>query len=117
MQTGARGGITDIKEPTFTTESHRDADTIVVTMSGNADTVVADRLKIFLDELHSSAGVYGIKEAVFVLQELYFMNSSCLSLFLRLINVMLESRAQHKYVLRFRSNPKLRWQKKSLQAI
>jgi hypothetical protein len=108
--------LADIQEPTFSTHTHRDGDAIIVSMKGNADTVVGDRLKVFLDELHRVAGAWSIREAVFEFHDLYFMNSSCLSLFLRLINVVLESRL-HKYTLRFRSNPNLRWQQKSLQAI
>jgi hypothetical protein len=108
--------LTDIQEPTFSTQTHRNGDAIVVAMKGNADTIVGDRLKVFLDDLHRAAGAWSIREAVFELHDLYFMNSSCLSLFLRLINVVLESRL-HKYTLRFRSNPNLRWQQKSLQAI
>src|SRR5579859_2865595 len=58
----ARGNIKDIKEPTFTTETRRDVDCIVISMSGNADSVVGDRLKSFLDELHTAATTHRIKE-------------------------------------------------------
>jgi hypothetical protein len=108
--------ISDIQEPTFSTQTQRKGDAIWVTMKGNADSIVGDRFKVFLDDLHRAAGAWNIREAVFEMHDLYFMNSSCLSLFLRLINVILESRL-HKYALRFRSNPHLRWQQKSLQAI
>jgi anti-anti-sigma factor len=108
--------IADIQEATFSTQTERKGDAVWVTMKGNADSVVSDRLKAFLDDVHRAAGAWNIREAVFELHDLYFMNSSCLSLFLRLINVILESRI-HKYSLRFRSNRNLRWQQKSLQAI
>jgi hypothetical protein len=109
--------ISDIREQTFSTRSQHQANAIVVSMSGNADTAIHDRLKIFLDEVHETARAVRIKETVFEVRELYFMNSSCLSLFLRLINVVVESPSSQKYTLRFQSNPNLRWQKKSLQAL
>jgi anti-anti-sigma factor len=108
--------IRDIKIQTFSTQSEQRGDALVVSLSGNADMAVHDQLKSFLDDLHRTAGALSIEETVFELQELYFMNSSCLSLLLRLVNSVLQSK-QHKYTLRFRSNPNLRWQKKSLEAI
>jgi hypothetical protein len=109
--------IIDITEPTFSAKSRREGDAIIVTLSGNADMAVHERLKSFLDQMHATATATRVKEAVFEIHDLYFLNSSCTSLFLRLINVVLESRAPHKYAFRFRSNPNLRWQKRSLEAI
>jgi len=109
--------INDIKVPTFSTRSQRDVETITVAFTGNADMAVHEQLKVFFDELHVLAEVSRVREAVFDLEELYFMNSSCLSLLLRLINSIKESRRPHHYKLRFRSNPNLRWQKRSLEAI
>jgi hypothetical protein len=110
-------GITDIEEATFSTQSARKASTIVVKMRGNADTTIHDRLKVFLDDVHRAAEKLHFSEAVFDVEELYFMNSSCMSLILRMINGMLESPQSKKYVIRFRSNRNLRWQRKSLEAI
>jgi hypothetical protein len=39
------------------------------------------------------------------------------SLFLRLLNSLAESNKTHKYSLRFRSNPGLQWQRRSLSAV
>jgi anti-anti-sigma factor len=108
--------IKDIKIQTFSTYSQQQGDTLVVALSGNADMAVHDQLRAFLDELHRTAGAHSIREAVLEMQELYFMNSSCLSLLLRLVNSLLKSKPP-AYTIRFRSNPNLRWQKKSLDAI
>jgi anti-anti-sigma factor len=114
MMIGA-GSISDIKAQGFSTQSQRENDAIIVQLTGNADMAVHEQLKNFLDEVHRSAMTTRVRETIFELQDLYFMNSSCLSLFLRLINTVLESR--YRYALRFRSNPNLRWQKRSLEAI
>ncbi len=109
--------ITEIDLSTFSTRTQAISDAIFVTLVGNADMDVHDLLKKYLDDLHRTAQAAQIKEAVFDLKELYFMNSSCLSLFLRLLNSLAESNKTHKYSLRFRSNPGLPWQRRSLSAV
>jgi len=110
-------GIKDVTTDTFSTESERRGETIVIWLRGNADMAVHEHLKGFLEALAASTKRHPVKEIVFELQELYFMNSSCLSLLLRMINGVMETQDTHKCTVRFRSNPNLRWQKKSLQAL
>ena len=106
-----------IRLDSFSAQSERRGDVIVVSMRGNADMAAHERLKSYLDELDVSAKTSHVKEAVFELQDLYFMNSTCLSLLLRLINAVATAKPEERYKLRFRSNPNLRWQKKSLEAL
>ncbi len=58
-----------------------------------------------------------MREVVFDWKDLYFMNSSCLSLLLRFMNRALELAELQRYKLKFLSNPNLKWQAKSLQAL
>jgi hypothetical protein len=90
---------------------------VVVWMRGNADMAVHERVKAFLDALDQAVRAAGAKEAVFELGELYFMNSSCLSLLLRFINGVVGLRSAEQYKIRFKSNKNLRWQRKSLAAL
>jgi anti-anti-sigma factor len=113
----APAGINDVREKGFVATSAQRGDSIVVTMSGNADSGVQDKLKAFLEELHNAAKFLRIKEAVFDMHELYFINSSCLSLFLRLLNAVHDSREIHAYTFRFRSNPNLHWQRPRLESL
>jgi anti-anti-sigma factor len=108
--------VSDIKITSFSTRSQQRGDALIVAMSGNADMAAHDQLKVFLDEVHRTAAGLGVRETVLELQDLYFMNSSCLSLLLRLVNSVLQSK-HSKYILRFRLNPNLRWQKRSMDAI
>jgi anti-anti-sigma factor len=110
-------GIKEIREKAFVATSAQRGDSIVVTMNGNADSGVQDKLKVFLEELHNAAKFLRIREAVFDMHDLYFINSSCLSLFLRLLNAVHESRETHAYTFRFRSNPNLRWQRPRLESL
>lgn len=109
--------VRDVQDETFGTRSKYEGDGIVVQMRGNADIGAQERLKSFLDALHLEAKRLKVRETLFDLEELYFMNSSCLSLFLRHINAVMQAPGAQLYRLKFRSNPNLRWQKRSLQAL
>ena len=78
---------------------------------------VQDRLKAVLDNIANLAKSAGTREVVFDWNELYFMNSSCLSLLLRFINGVLELPESERFTVRFRASPNLKWQQKSLQAL
>jgi anti-anti-sigma factor len=114
MSAGTIGGV---KTDSFSADLEHRGKATHVRMRGNADMAVHESLKAFLDSLGAEARTQGAKEIVFELQELYFMNSSCLSLLLRFINAVLEAPPAQRYAVRFRSNPNLRWQKKSLHAL
>jgi hypothetical protein len=109
--------VGEIKAEGFSANTESRSGAILVWMRGNADMAVHERLKGFLDALGIAAKSARPKEVVFEFEELYFMNSSCLSLILRFLNGVLELPAAQQYKARFRSNSNLRWQKKSLQAI
>jgi hypothetical protein len=106
-----------IKAESFTAHYEAKGNQMFVWMQGNADMAVHERVKAFLDALDKAVKEAGSKEAVFELGELYFMNSSCLSLLLRFINGIVAQRASEQYRVRFKSNPNLRWQKRSLAAL
>jgi hypothetical protein len=106
-----------IKAESFSAHYEAKNNQMIVWMRGNADMAVHERVKAFLDALDQAVRQEGSKEAVFELGELYFMNSSCLSLLLRFINGIVSLRASEQYRVRFKSNPNLRWQKRSLAAL
>jgi anti-anti-sigma factor len=116
MKTGSFA-IKDIDTEHFKTKSEYDGKSILVHVSGNADMQIHERLKTFLEGLDGEARRLGVEEAVLALHHLYFMNSTCLSLLMRTINQLIQVAGGSTYKLRFRSNPNLRWQKRSLQAL
>jgi hypothetical protein len=109
--------VGEIRVETFVAQMKQQGDALVVGMRGNGDTAVLEQLKLFLDELLATAKSARVQEVTFEIQDLYFMNSSCLSLLLRFLNGSLEQRPPQRFRVRFRSNPNLRWQKKSLEAM
>jgi hypothetical protein len=116
MSTGA-AGLSDVVVESFSTKSERRPEGLSISLKGNADMAIHEKLKAFLESVDEQAKRHRMKEVSFELQDLYFMNSSCLSLLLRMINGIIDAANTHKYKVRFRSNPNLRWQKKSLQAL
>jgi hypothetical protein len=57
-----------------------------------------------------------VNEVAFDFRDLYFMNSSCFKAFVTWIDVV--SRATAKgYKIRFLTNPRLHWQRRSLEAL
>jgi anti-anti-sigma factor len=109
--------VNDVKAAHFSTSSALRGGVIVVSVSGNADMVVLEPLKAFLEAVDSEAKRLATSEVVFELADLFFMNSSCLSVLMRMVNGVSTAEAGRRYKLRFRVNPNLRWQKRSLRAL
>jgi len=109
--------VSDIELDGFSARLERRGTSLSVPLKGNADMAVQEKLRVFLDQLATASQASGVTEAVFELDELYFMNSSCLSLLLRFINRVLEFPGDRRPRVRFKSNPNLQWQRKSLQAL
>jgi len=110
--------ITDIQTQSFSAEVQQPGpDLLRLSLRGSADRVVFKKLEVLVGELTEHARAFRIKEIHFDVQELYFVDSSSLSLFLRLDNALAEGRSQQPCMLRFHSNPRLTWQKKSFGAL
>jgi hypothetical protein len=107
----------DIQMDGFSLKSAQTRAAIVATLRGNADLAVQEKLKAVLENISAMARANRAEEVVFDWHELYFMNSSCLSLLLRFINGVLELPAASRVKIRFRSSPTLKWQQKSLKAL
>jgi anti-anti-sigma factor len=116
MSSSNSGGL-DIQMDGFTLRSEHAQAAIVATLKGNADMAVQEKFKAALENIANLAKASRMREVVFDWNELYFMNSSCLSLLLRFINGVLELPAGSRFKVRFRSSPNLKWQQKSLKAL
>ncbi len=89
---------------------------ITVTFSGNGDMSAVETLGRFLKRVHSEAAKHKVLEVAFDFRDLYFMNSSCFKAFVTWIDVV--SRAEGgAYHIRFLTNPRLHWQRRSLEAL
>ncbi len=91
------------------------ADPPLVRFSGNGDSEAIAPLERFLKQLHGELLAKHCHAVDVDLNELYFMNSSCLKNFVAWIyKVDVEGRA---YEIRFLANPRLHWQHRSLATL
>ncbi len=97
--------------------AHRDGPSIQVWVKGNADYAALDALETLLTRIHAEAGRSDVRETVVDLRELEFMNSSCFKSFVTWINDIQELEERKQYKVKFRSNPKMHWQKRSLHSL
>lgn len=108
--------VDDVNLEHFRTKSDRDAATLTVRLHGNADGEVEGTLGVLLEQVDGEAR-HGITRVVVDIQDLYFMNSSCISLLVRWIDGLSRSSPTPRYRIQFVSNPNLRWQKRTLSAL
>jgi hypothetical protein len=109
--------IDDVKLEHFGTVSDREAATLTIRMRGNADGEVQGTLSVLLEQVDGEARRGKLTQVVLDLQDLYFMNSSCISLLVRWIDGLSRDLPAPRYHIRFVSNPNLRWQKRTLSAL
>ena len=89
---------------------------LVVTFSGNGDMSAVDALGRYLKEVHREALSQQVNDVSFDFRDLYFMNSSCFKAFVTWIDQA--SRGEKpSYRIRFLTNPRLHWQRRSLEAL
>jgi hypothetical protein len=90
---------------------------VTVKLQGNADMSSHAPFRDFIAELHGETVRLGAPILELDLTELYFMNSSCLSILAGLINNVSSSPPSSQYRIVLRTNPHLRWQKRSVHAL
>lgn len=89
---------------------------LIVNFSGNGDMSAVDALGRYLKQVHQEAVALEVKDVSFDFRDLYFMNSSCFKAFVTWIDLASRSE-EHAYVIRFLTNPRLHWQRRSLEAL
>ena len=109
-------GITALERATFSIRPSLEDDALVTRISGNGDMAAIEPLAGYLKILHQEALALGIRSVRVDLQELYFLNSSCLKSLLTWVND-LSSQTPPAYGVCFVTNTKLFWQRRSLEAL
>jgi hypothetical protein len=93
-----------------------DEGALIVNFSGNGDMSAVDALGRYLKQVHQEVVSLGLKDVSFDFRDLYFMNSSCFKAFVTWIDQA--SRGEgYGYGIRFLTNPRLHWQRRSLEAL
>lgn len=94
-----------------------DAGGLLARFQGNADMTANAPLAALLPKLHDALIARGARALEIDFQQLEFMSSACLKLLVNWIVQIQELPAEKQYKLTFRSNPELRWQRRSLHAL
>lgn len=84
---------------------------------GDANMNAVDQLGHSLAEVHAQAVRAGATEVVVDLRQLEFMNSACFKKIVTWITRVEEVEAASRYRIRFLSNAKIHWQRRSLHAL
>ena len=109
--------LVPIAQPGFATETTLEGSVISVRFTGNADMRAISELESFLPKLHIEAQKVACSEVVVNFSSLEFMNSSCFKSFVGWISNIQELPGEKQYRIRFMSNAKMHWQKRSLHAL
>jgi hypothetical protein len=89
---------------------------LVVQFSGNGDMTAVEALGAYLKLVHRSAVELKVARVAFDFSSLYFMNSSCFKAFVSLIDTV-ERTSPRAYAVCFLTNPRIHWQRRSLEAL
>ena len=101
----------------FSATTRRDGETAELALTGNADAQVTGAFHDLLTRLHPELVRLGVRFVVVDFRALEFMSSSCLRAFVTWISVLKDTDAGQQYRMVLRSNPELRWQRRSLNAL
>lgn len=90
---------------------------MTVKLVGTADGVARPGLNQLLGRLHNECNRMNVREVLVDLVGLEFMNSSCFKSFITWIVALRRLPDDQRYRIRFRANPELEWQERSLHPI
>jgi len=101
----------------LTSNVRAEGNSIVVELAGSADMESVDILNDHLAKLHRETARTKTAEVVVDFRQLEFMSSSCLKAFVEWIANIQELAPAERYHIQLRSNPQLRWQRRSLHSL
>jgi hypothetical protein len=103
--------------PAFSAQASVEGEAMLVRFSGTADLNARDQVETMLTRLHQDVGRLGTRQVVVDFSTLEFMNSSCFKSFVTWINAVQELPQERQYRIRFHSNPRILWQRRSMHAL
>jgi hypothetical protein len=86
-------------------------------LSGNADGRIEAALFALVNAFHEDACSASARHVVVDIRRLEFMNASCFNVFVSWLALVNELAPERRYELRFTTNPKMPWQRRSLRTL
>lgn len=109
-------GLPAVSAPKFDARVD-DAAGLSLVLTGTADLRVQQELEAFLFAVNDLALARKASEVAVDLRKLEFMNSSCFKAFVGWIGQLQEVERERQYRIRFLSDPRMLWQRRSLHAL
>jgi hypothetical protein len=113
---GAPADVPSIRELDFAAEVHT-GDPAELRLVGSADIVIADSLEALVGKLHEALEASNAREIVIDMRSLEFMNASAFNALVSWLGLVHEMPPERRYQFRFRSNPEIHWQRRSLRTL
>ena len=107
----------NVTDAGFRGEAFWDGEQIGLRLSGTADAMAASHLQLMLARLQLEARRHTTRQVTVDFRELEFMVSSCFKSFVTWINKARELEPQSRYRIRFLSDSRFLWQRRSLRAL
>lgn len=101
----------------FHAHARKQNDKITLLLKGTADLRVQESLDAFLKRADACARAENTGEVVVDVRSLEFMNSSCFKAFVSWIGRLQELAPEAQYRIRFLSDQRMLWQRRSLHAL
>ncbi|HEY2408344.1 MAG TPA: hypothetical protein VGI10_20195 [Polyangiaceae bacterium] len=109
-------GLVPLVQDAFALKPELRGGSLVISVSGNGDMSAVEGLSLYLRQIHTVITDLSMTQVEFDFRDLYFLNSSCLKSFVTWIRSMVEGKST-SINIRFITNPKLYWQRRSLEAL
>ena len=109
-------GLVPLVQEGFSLKPEMRSGALVITVSGNGDMAAVEPLAVYLKQVHTVVTDLSMSSVEFDFRDLYFLNSSCLKSFVTWIRDM-SGHEVGSFHVRFITNPKLYWQRRSLEAL
>jgi hypothetical protein len=106
-----------IRQPDFEAMARQDGTAIQLALKGDASGDALEALEKLLVLLHKEAIDRRVTEAAVDIRELEFMSSACFKCLVTWVTDIQSLDSGKHYLLRFLSNPKIGWQKRSLRSL
>jgi hypothetical protein len=108
--------VSSIRELDFAAEVHS-GDPAELRLSGSADIVIADSLEAMVGELHEALEASNARAVVIDMRSLELMNAAAFNALVTWLGLVHEMPPERRYQFRFRSNPEIHWQRRSLETL
>lgn len=106
-----------LTQPGFDLVTAEADDGLDLRFSGTADMHAIEPLDAYLAEIHRAATARHARRVRVDFRTLEFMNSSCFKSFVSWIGHVQDAAPSQRYQIEFQSDPRLHWQRRSLNAL